>query len=152
MKTKRDTFSGSVRMDTQTQFDANGGITIFPASYELDRHHLLEAGQTRVTQRGRMTTDDDGRSSFLPYAHGGGSRYQTLLKTRHGVVRMTSRSVVFSVAMPKQYGKALIKVLLGEEFVRMRAFANAQTDATDQWQPHLEEPQPEPEKQQEAGL
>ena len=135
---KQEIFTDCVRMDTQTQFEAGGAVTIYPVSYETGQHHLLPAGQTRVSQRGRMTTDDDGRSSFLPYAHGG-SRYQPLFKTRHGAVRMTSRSVMFCVAMPKRYGKVLIQTLLEEEFGKMQAFATAQASGTDQWQPQLEE-------------
>lgn len=122
----KNVFVSNERMDTQTVYHENGGVTITPAVYENGKHQVVAGGRTSVTQRGRMTTDDDGSSKFIPYAKGGGSRYARVFKTRHGLVKQSQSNIVFSVSMPKKYGKTLINSLLHEELGQIEAYARSQ--------------------------
>ena len=113
-------------MDTQTVFHENGGVTITPAEYEYGRHQIVAGGMMSVTQKGKLITNGDGSSKFLPYVGGGGSRYTRIFKTRHGTVKQSKANIIFSINMPKKYGKKLINSILHEELRQIEAYAKSQ--------------------------
>ena len=114
-------------MDTQTVFHENGGVTITPAEYEYGRHQIVAGGKMSVVQKGKMISNDDGSSKFLPYAAGSGSRYSRVFKTRHGTVKQSQSNIIFSINFPKKYGKTLINSLLHEELALIEAYAKSQS-------------------------
>ena len=114
------------KMDTQTVYHENGSVSVTPAVYEDGRHQVVAGGKTSVTQKGKLITDDDGRSKFLPYAAGSGSRYSRIFKTRHGTVKQSKANIIFSINMPKRYGKKLINSILHEELRQIEAYAKSQ--------------------------
>lgn len=121
-------------MDTQTIFHENGIVSIYPCSYEMGNHHIV-AGNTKVTQKGKLSTDDDGHSNFMPYQSSGASRYKRLFKTRHGEVKKTKANILFSMVFPKNYGKALIHAMLEEEMAKMRSYVSTQmSEGSDEWE------------------
>ena len=122
----KNIFIETTRMDTQTVFHENGGVTITPAEYEYGRHQIVAGGMMSVTQKGKLITNDDGSSKFLPYVGGGGSRYTRIFKTRHGTVKQSKANIIFSINMPKKYGKKLINSLLHEELRQIKAYAKSQ--------------------------
>ena len=122
----KNIFIETTRMDTQTVFHENGGVTITPAEYEYGRHQIVAGGMMSVTQKGKLITNDDGSSKFLPYVGGGGSRYTRIFKTRHGTVKQSKANIIFSINMPKKYGKKLINNILHEEFRHIEAYAKSQ--------------------------
>ena len=123
----KNVFIQTTKMDTQTVFHENGGVTITPAEYELGQHQMVAGGKTSVTQKGKLITEDDGRSKFLPYAAGGGSRYSRVFKTRHGSVNQSQSNIMFSINFPKKYGKDLLNSLLHEEMALIEAYAKSQS-------------------------
>ena len=122
----KNIFIETTRMDTQTVFHENGGVTITPAEYEYGRHQIVAGGMMSVTQKGKLITNDDGSSKFLPYVGGGGSRYTRIFKTRHGTVKQSKDNIIFSINMPKKYGKKLINSILHEELRQIEAYAKSQ--------------------------
>ena len=122
----KNIFIETTRMDTQTVFHENGGVTITPAEYEYGRHQIVAGGMMSVTQKGKLITNDDGSSKFLPYVGGGGSRYTRIFKTRPGTVKQTKANIIFSINMPKKYGKKLINSILHEELRQIEAYAKSQ--------------------------
>ena len=126
-------FTDTVQMDTQTVFHTNGSISIYPCPYELGQQ--IVAGDFRASQKGRMTTEDNGTSRFMPYLDRGHRRYDLLFATRHGTVKESRRCVVFTVSFPKTYGKALIGRLLPEEFGQMEAYVKRLATEDDLWGP-----------------
>ena len=121
----KNIFIETTRMDTQTVFHENGGVTITPAEYEYGRHQIVAGGMMSVTQKGKLITNDDGSSKFLPYVGGGGSRYTRIFKTRHGTVKQSKANIIFSINMPKKYGKKLINSILHEELRQIEAYAKS---------------------------
>ena len=87
---------------------------------------MIERGMWYVTQKGKLITNDDGSSKFLPYVGGGGSRYTRIFKTRHGTVKQSKANIIFSINMPKKYGKKLINSILHEELRQIEAYAKSQ--------------------------
>ena len=122
----KNIFIETTRMDTQTVFHENGGVTITPAEYEYGRHQIVAGGMMSVTQKGKLITNDDGSCKFLPYVGGGGSRYTRIFKTRHGTVKQSKANIIFSINMPKKYGKKLINSILHEELRQIEAYAKSQ--------------------------
>ena len=108
----RNVFIETIKIDTQTVYHENGSVSVTPAVYEDGKHQVVAGGKTSVTQKGKLITDDDGRSKFLPYAAGSGSRYSRVFKTRHGTVKQSQSNIIFSINFPKKYGKTLINSLL----------------------------------------
>ena len=122
----KNIFIETTRMDTQTVFHENGGVTITPAEYEYGRHQIVAGGMMSVTQKGKLITNDDGSSKFLPYVGGGGSRYSRIFKTRHGTVKQSKANIISSINMPKKYSKKLINSILHEELRQIEAYAKSQ--------------------------
>ena len=123
----KNVFIETVKIDTQTVYPENGIVSVTPAVYEDGRHQVVAGGKTTVTQKGKLVTEDDGRSKFLPYAAGSGSRYSRVFKTRHGSVKQSQSNIIFSINFPKKYGKGLINSLLHEEMALIEAYAKSQT-------------------------
>ena len=122
----KNVFIQTTKMDTQTIYHENGGVTITPAVYELGKHQIVAGGKMSVVQKGKMISNDDGSSKFLPYVGGGGSRYSRIFKTRHGTVKQSKANIIFSINMPKRYGKKLINSILHEELRQIEAYAKSQ--------------------------
>lgn len=125
----KNVFVESINMETQTVFHNNGSINIYPCDFELGQH--IVSGGTVASQKGRMTTDDDGRSKFVPYAQDSGSRYEPLFDTAHGEVKATKQSVVIIFRFPKKLGKTLIEALFAEESKEVKAFIKTRNTITE---------------------
>ena len=135
----RNVFIETIKIDTQTVYHENGSVSVTPAVYEDGKHQVVAGGKTSVTQKGKLITDDDGRSKFLPYAAGGGSRYSRIFKTRHGTVKQSKANIIFSINMPKRYGKKLINSILHEELRQIEAYAKSQRSVgkDEEWEARL---------------
>ena len=79
----RNVFIETIKIDTQTVYHENGSVSVTPAVYEDGKHQVVAGGKTSVSQKGKLITDDDGRSKFLPYAAGSGSRYSRVSQVQH---------------------------------------------------------------------
>ena len=79
---ENNVFIETINMETQTIFHNNGSVNIYPCDFELGQH-IIANGRNIASQKGRMTTDDDGRSHFRPYAKGSGHRYMRLSSIHH---------------------------------------------------------------------
>ena len=123
----RNVFIETIKIDTQTVYRENGSVSVTPAVYEDGKHQVVAGGKTSVSQKGKLVTEDDGRSKFLPYAAGSGSRYSRVFKTRHGSVKQSQSNIIFSINFPKKYGKDLINTLLHEEMALIEAYAKSQS-------------------------
>ncbi len=121
-------FSDNISIDTQTIYAENGKININRCPYE-DNPHLVLFGD-RVSQKGRMVTEDDGTSVFRPYAKDSGSRYNVLLQTTYGLVKETKNHVIFQLRFPKNLGKALVRSLFKEEMIKLAAFIKSRSTKT----------------------
>ena len=81
-------FNGKTCMETQTVFHENGRVSIIP--HVTNKNVSLTGDEGRQTvQRGRMITDDDGRSIFHPYMESGIPRYRLMMSTDHGDAKET---------------------------------------------------------------
>ena len=105
----RNVFIETVKIDTQTVYHENGAMTISPAEYEYGRHQVVAGGRMSVVQKGKMISNDDGSSKFMPYIAGGGSRYSRVFKTRHGTVKQSQSNMIFCINLKKKKKKRLIK-------------------------------------------
>ena len=123
-------FIGNLQMETQTVFTENGNINIYPCGFEAGQH--IVSGGDCASQKGRMVTEDDGTSHFRAYAKDSGSRYNTLFRTAHGVVKETQENVIFQLRFSKRLGKALIESLYHEETEEQAAFIKTRQTET-QW-------------------
>ena len=123
-------FIENLQMETQTVFTENGNINIYPCGFEAGQH--IVSGGDCASQKGRMVTQDDGTSHFRAYAKGSGSRYNTLFRTAHGVVKETQENVIFQLRFSKRLGKALIESLYHEETEELAAFIKTRQTET-QW-------------------
>ena len=126
--TKKRVFIDNIRIETQTVFNENGNINIDPCAFE-DNPQLVLNGD-RVSQKGRMITEDNGTSCFHPYAVDSGSRYSTLFRTAHGEVKETQNDIIFQLRFPKRLGKSLIENMLREEHKELMAFVTTRRSET----------------------
>ena len=92
MKKTKNVFIDDLHMETQTVFYANGDINITPCGFELGQHIVL--GGTRVSQRGRILTEDDGTSHFRPYGSDKSRVQKLLMRTRHGELKATKTGIL----------------------------------------------------------
>lgn len=125
---KKNIFVESINMETQTVFNANGSINIYPCDFELGQH--IVSGGNLASQKGRMTTDDDGRSHFHPYAVGTGSRYMRLFDTDHGGLKTSEKNVIVRLVFPKKMGKRAIEQALREETGQIKAYIKSRRTET----------------------
>lgn len=117
---KINVFVDNVNIDTQTRYFENGNINIYRCAY-VENPHLVLHGD-RVSQKGRMVTQDDGTSSFRPYAVESGSRYNRLFETAHGTVKETQNDIIIQLRFPKRLGKALVGTMFKDESEEVAAF------------------------------
>ncbi len=110
---KQNVFIDNILIETQTVFNENGNINIYPCLFEENNTIVLNGDV--ASQKGRMVTEDDGTSHFRPYAVDSGSRYNTLQRTAHGEVKETRLDYIFTLRFPKKLGKATIEAFLREE-------------------------------------
>ena len=69
----------------------------------------------RVSQKGRMVTEEDGTSRFRPYRAGSGTRYKQLMQTTHGELKSTMENVIVRLVLPKRLTtEEMVRVLLEE--------------------------------------
>ena len=122
-------FVENINMETQTVFQTNGNINIYPCEFE--RGQMIVARGTRASQKGRMITENDGTSHFKCYRHDSGSRYNRLFTTAHGDIKESISSVIFTLRFPKKYGKALIESLHNDETEEMKAYIKTRKDITE---------------------
>ena len=125
---KKNVFIENLQMETQTVFNQNGNINIYPCGFEAGQH--IVSGGSRASQKGRMVTEDNGTSHFRAYAKDSGSRYNTLFRTAHGEVKETQEDVIFQLRFPKRMGKALIGVLFNEETDEQSSFIKTRQTET----------------------
>ena len=121
-------FIDNINIETQTTYAENGKINIYPCDFE-ENPHLVQNGD-RVSQKGRMVTEDDGTSCFRPYATNSGSRYNNLFQTAHGTVKETLNDVIIQLRFPKRLGKALIEAMFKDETEEVAAFIKTRTTET----------------------
>ena len=119
---RHNVFIDNVSIETQTIYAENGTINIYPCAFE-ECHNIVVNGD-KASQKGRMVTDDDGTSFFRPYAVDSGSRYNTLFRTAHGIVKETQNDVLFLQRFPKKLGKAYIASTLQQEQAEQQNFFN----------------------------
>ena len=125
---KKNVFVENLQMETQTVFNQNGNINIYPCGFEMGQHIVSDGN--RASQKERMVTEDDGRSSFRAYATDSGSRYNTLFRTAHGEVKETLDTVIFQLRFPKKLGKVLIEALYHDETSEQAAFIKTRQTET----------------------
>lgn len=129
MKNKaKKLFVDNIRIETQTVYNENGNINIYPCGFE-ENPHLVCNGDHAV-QKGRMVTHDDGTSSFRPYAVESGSRYNRLFETAHGTVKETLNDIIIQLRFPKRLGKALVGTLFKDESEEVAAFIRTRPSET----------------------
>ena len=128
MSKNQKVFIDNIRIETQTVFNENGNINIYPCAFE-ENPHLVAHGD-RASQKGRMVTHDDGTSHFRAYATDSGHRYNTLFRTAHGEVKETQESVIFQLRFPKRLGKSLIAAMLRDEQEEQQAFVKTRRSET----------------------
>lgn len=99
MARKEDTnvFIESVRMETQTVFMNNGVVRTYPCPWELGKHITVEEV---ARQQGRMVTEHDGTTCFVPYHKGTGSRYRMVYGSRHCTAKQTLNEWVITFRFP----------------------------------------------------
>ena len=117
---KKQIFINNVQMETQTVYTANGNINIYPCSFELGQHIVVSGN--RVSQKGRMITDDSGTSHFTPYAVDSGSRYDELYATTNGELKRTKKNVIVKVSLPIAIGPMAIVEALREQILEIVNF------------------------------
>ena len=122
-KNNQKVFINNIRIETQTVFNENGSIYIYPCAFEENPH--LVADGNRASQKGRMLTDDDGTSNFRPYATNSGCRYNILFLTPHGSVKETQNDVIFQIRFSERLTKRLIVKMLHEEQEQQLAFVRS---------------------------
>ncbi|MCR5064641.1 MAG: hypothetical protein K6A67_02620 [Bacteroidales bacterium] len=121
-------FIDDVNIDTQTTYSENGKINIYRCPYEKNPHLVLNGN--RVSQKGRMVTQDDGTSCFRPYAVDSGSRYNLLFETAHGTVKETLNNIIIQLRFPKRLDKALIEAMFKDETEEVAAFIKTRPSET----------------------
>ena len=60
----KNVFIETVKIDTQTVYHENGIVSVTPTVYEDGKHQVVAGGKTSVSQKGKLVTEDDGRSKF----------------------------------------------------------------------------------------
>ena len=119
-KNRKQVFIDNTRMNTQTVYTENGDINIYPCSFELGQHIVLN-GNT-ASQKGRMITDDSGTSHFMPYAVDSGSRYEDLFATTNGEVKRTKKNVIVKLSLPIAIGPMAIVEALSDQIQEIVSF------------------------------
>ena len=116
IKTMEKIFKQRTAMETQTIFHENGRVSILPLH---EGTSLTGDEGAQVVQRGRMITDDNGRSIFHPYQVTGMPRYHLLLSTDHGDVKKTpSGNMVVTIRLPQNADMAATLIREAKEMAK----------------------------------
>jgi len=119
----------NVKMETQTVFSITGNINIYPCSFELGKIITLEGGM--VSQKGRMVTERNGTSRFIPYHISGMSRYTPLYSTPSTIVKMSQSHIIIETRIPrklcvdKMRKQQLTESSLVKNYLKSHAFVQA---------------------------
>ena len=101
---------------SQTVFHENGRVSIIPQGTGVS---LTGDEGAQVVQRGRMITDDDGRSIFHPYQETGTPRYRLMLSTDHGDAKETQAgNMVVTFRLPQDANMPDILVKEAKEIAK----------------------------------
>ncbi len=95
----KNLFNDQFKMETQTVFLPDGRVNTYPCSFELGRN-ITYCGDTAV-QRGRLITECDGTSRFIPYRVSGKPRYTNLYRTASSTVKMSHRYFIVETRIPR---------------------------------------------------
>lgn len=125
MATKRtrsgaDVFCGSLRMETETVFHADGTIRTFPCPYEPVQQ-VTRSGAA-VKMKAKVVVEADGHTRVVPYQRGSGERYRRLMRTAHGEVKETHTDVIVKLQFRKSHGRYGICDMMEDEVDDMLAF------------------------------
>lgn len=125
------------KVDTATNFQANGDINIFPCAWEEGKS--VTDGK-RVRYQGGIEVDDDGRTHIKRWNVGmNGPKLKTIYETAHGSVKVTRKwkrkdpekeNIVINFKFPRKYGVALIKSMLEDEFDEVLSFIKTRKEET----------------------
>ena len=63
---RKNVFIENLQMETQTVFNQNGNINIYPCGFEAGQH--IVSGGDRASQKGRMVTEACCKHLGLPFA------------------------------------------------------------------------------------
>ena len=119
---KEQVFIERTELATDTVYQTNGSIEITPCGFARGRQ--LVHGGTKVSQCGRMTTQDDGTSYFKPYRQNTGTRFTQIYGTAHGSLKSWPESITLNMCFPKKLGKKLILKLFQEEIKEIIEWMN----------------------------
>ena len=125
------------KVDTATNFQANGDINIFPCTWEEGKS--VTDGK-RVRYKAGIEVDDDGRTRIKRWNVGkNGPKYKTIFETAHGSVKINhkwkrerpEREIIkIDFKFPRKYGMALIKSMLEDEFDEVLSFIKTRKEET----------------------
>lgn len=86
----KDILFNKIEMDTQTVYQMNGDINIFPMGYEQHKAPIMEK---RLCYKGSVHLDEDGKAHVKRYNIGSqGTRYITLCETEHCVIKRARKT------------------------------------------------------------
>ena len=122
MTQPRKYFTEEVRMDTQTAFQVNGDINIYPCTWESYKAPLMD--EKRVTYKGSITVRDDGSTQVKAYRLGAkGPRYEELFATEHcRVLRTPAGKIIEKWSFRPSLTADGIRILRNLESPRIDAF------------------------------
>ena len=115
-------------VEAKTEIEAGAAQETVTA--ELVKYESAEGWSASYDKSVIEVTEDDGTSCFRPYAHGSGSRYNTLFQTAHGSVKETLNDIIVQLRFPKRLGKALIEAMFKDESEEVAAFIKTRTTET----------------------
>ncbi len=138
MKEEQNIFIENIRMQTETIFAFNGNVFIYPCSFELGRH--VTPGGGRVSQKGRMVTEPNGTSRFVPYRRTGAPRYRPIYSTASTLVKMSDSCVIVETRIPRRLCAAQMRKHFRAESAEVSAYLKSPefTDVTNPQNPQAE--------------
>lgn len=88
-----------VQLDTQTVYQANGDINIYPCAYEQDKAPITTAGPIR--KKGKFVLEENGAGYFKPYKIGSGETRELLFATAAGELTATNRNYIVRLKLSR---------------------------------------------------
>lgn len=134
---KHNVFIRSER-ETQTTYHEDGMVDINLCSFERDRALGVVPWRNgdRVAQKGRMLTEHDGTSHFIPYRSTGMQRYERLIATRRSTVKRCRKAVIVSMRFPADSRHHNLGKLIGDEARTLRSVIGKVKDDIDWNKPY----------------
>ncbi|MCQ2260830.1 MAG: hypothetical protein MJZ77_05535 [Bacteroidales bacterium] len=105
-------FIETVRVETQTVYMENGEVRTYPCPWELGEHITMSE---RVSQQGKLVTEHDGTSHFVPYGHKVGGRYKMVYRSAHCTAKQTQSDWIVTFRFPVAVRLKELYALLREE-------------------------------------